>query len=75
MPNFGDLDLYGNNDYGYPSGGSQSPEPSGFEKIKTTIQPGAAFDLPDNSKVSGSSMMIWMMRTIFLFKNKIQVKA
>ncbi|MDF2933087.1 MAG: dnaB [Chryseobacterium sp.] len=53
---FGDLDLYGNNDYGYPSGGNQSPEPSGFEKIKTTIQPGAAFDLPDNSKVSGSSM-------------------
>ncbi|WP_265427475.1 replicative DNA helicase [Chryseobacterium sp. YIM B08800] len=31
-------------------------EPSGFEKIKTTIQPGAAFDLPDNSKLSGSSM-------------------
>lgn len=53
---FGDLDIYGNNDYGYPSGGSQSPEPSGFEKIKTTIQPGAAFELPDNSKVSGSSM-------------------
>lgn len=53
---FGDLDLYGNNDYGYPSGGGKSPEPSGFEKIKTTIQPGAAFDLPDNSKVSGSSM-------------------
>lgn len=50
---FGDI---GESDYGYPSGGSQSPEPSGFEKIKTTIQPGAAFDLPDNSKVSGSSM-------------------
>ncbi|AZA72773.1 replicative DNA helicase [Chryseobacterium indoltheticum] len=31
-------------------------EPSGFEKIKTTIQPGAAFDLPDSSKLSGSSM-------------------
>ncbi|MBW7675576.1 replicative DNA helicase [Chryseobacterium chendengshani] len=53
---FGDLDPYGNNDYGYPSAGAQSSEPSGFEKIKTTIQPGAAFDLPDNSKVSGSSM-------------------
>jgi len=53
---FGDLDPYGNNDYGYPSGSGQSSEPSGFEKIKTTIQPGAAFDLPDNSKVSGSSM-------------------
>lgn len=52
---FADLDLYGNSDYGHPSGG-QSPEPSGFDKIRTTIQPGAAFDLPDNSKVSGSSM-------------------
>lgn len=31
-------------------------EPSGFDKIKTTIQPGAAFDLPNNSQVSGSSM-------------------
>jgi len=27
-----------------------------LKKIKTTIQPGAAFDLPDNSKLSGSSM-------------------
>ncbi|KPH11510.1 replicative DNA helicase [Chryseobacterium sp. ERMR1:04] len=33
-----------------------TPEPSGFDKIKTTIQPGAAFDLPDSSKLSGSSM-------------------
>ncbi|SMP07016.1 replicative DNA helicase [Chryseobacterium profundimaris] len=31
-------------------------EPSGFDKIKTTIQPGAAFDIPNNSQVSGSSM-------------------
>jgi replicative DNA helicase len=37
-------------------GGSMQPQPSGFDKIRTTIQPGAAFDLPDNSKVSGSSM-------------------
>ncbi|MEG0762083.1 MAG: replicative DNA helicase [Chryseobacterium sp.] len=51
---FADLDMFGNNDYGFPSGGQ--PEPSGFEKIKTTIQPGAAFDLPDNPKLSGSSM-------------------
>jgi replicative DNA helicase len=50
---FGDI---GETDSSYPSGGSKSHEPSGFEKIKTTIQPGAAFDLPDNSKVSGSSM-------------------
>ncbi|GEN66503.1 replicative DNA helicase [Chryseobacterium rhizosphaerae] len=40
---------------GYPSNFS-SPDPSGFDKIKTTIQPGAAFDLPDSSKLSGSSM-------------------
>lgn len=33
-----------------------TPEPGGFDKIKTTIQPGAAFDLPDSSKLSGSSM-------------------
>lgn len=38
---------------GYPSNFGQ---PSGFDKIKTTIQPGAAFDLPDSSKLSGSSM-------------------
>lgn len=38
---------------GYPSNFS---EPSGFDKIKTTIQPGAAFDLPDSTKLSGSSM-------------------
>ncbi|MEY8758532.1 replicative DNA helicase [Chryseobacterium tongliaoense] len=40
---------------GYPSNFG-SNEPSGFDKIKTTIQPGAAFDLPDNSQLSGSSM-------------------
>ncbi|KFF08223.1 replicative DNA helicase [Chryseobacterium luteum] len=40
---------------GYPSNFG-SGEPSGFDKIKTTIQPGAAFDLPDSSKLSGSSM-------------------
>jgi replicative DNA helicase len=47
------------NSYGsdYPSSSfGQSAEPSGFEQIKTTIQPGAAFDLPDNSNLSGSSM-------------------
>ncbi|GAA4156841.1 replicative DNA helicase [Chryseobacterium ginsenosidimutans] len=40
---------------GYPSNFGK-PEQSGFDKIKTTIQPGAAFDLPDSSKLSGSSM-------------------
>lgn len=39
----------------YPSGFG-SGEPSGFDKIKTTIQPGAAFDIPGSSQVSGSSM-------------------
>ncbi|WBX95579.1 replicative DNA helicase [Chryseobacterium gambrini] len=39
----------------YPSNFGKQ-EPSGFDKIKTTIQPGAAFDLPDSSKLSGSSM-------------------
>ncbi|ROH95814.1 replicative DNA helicase [Chryseobacterium daecheongense] len=53
---FGDLDVFGN-DYGYPSQSfGQQNEQSGFDKIKTTIQPGAAFDLPDNSQLSGSSM-------------------
>src|SRR5690606_5871735 len=52
---FADLDLFGGG-YGYqPSNFGQQDEPSGFEKIKTTIQPGAAFDLPDNSGVSGLS--------------------
>lgn len=38
------------------NGGFGQNEPSGFDKIKTTIQPGAAFDLPNSSQVSGSSM-------------------
>ncbi|MDQ1159734.1 replicative DNA helicase [Chryseobacterium sp. SORGH_AS 447] len=54
---FGDIEAAfdGGMGGGYPSGFS-TPEPSGFDKIKTTIQPGAAFDLPDSSKLSGSSM-------------------
>lgn len=52
---FADLDLFGNS-YGYqPSNFGEQNEPSGFEKIKTTIEPGAAFDLPDNSNFSGLS--------------------
>ncbi|PWN68374.1 replicative DNA helicase [Chryseobacterium phosphatilyticum] len=52
---FGDIEaaLDGGAGGGYPS---NFGEPSGFDKIKTTIQPGAAFDLPDSSKLSGSSM-------------------
>jgi replicative DNA helicase len=47
--------LNGSMDAGYPSNFGKT-EQSGFDKIKTTIQPGAAFDLPDSSKLSGSSM-------------------
>ncbi|MCW3160433.1 replicative DNA helicase [Chryseobacterium oryctis] len=53
---FGDIDAaFDGGSGGYPSN-FNSNEPSGFDKIKTTIQPGAAFDLPNNSQVSGSSM-------------------
>jgi replicative DNA helicase len=52
---FGDVEAAFDGGGGYPSNFG-SPEPSGFDKIKTTIQPGAAFDLPNNSQVSGSSM-------------------
>lgn len=56
---FADLDAFGTG-YGYqPSSFGQQDEPSGFDKIRTTIQPGAAFNLPDNtgfSGLSGSSM-------------------
>ncbi|WEK69085.1 MAG: replicative DNA helicase [Candidatus Chryseobacterium colombiense] len=53
---FGDIEAaFDGGTGGYPSGFGQN-EPSGFDKIKTTIQPGAAFDLPNNSQVSGSSM-------------------
>lgn len=53
---FGDIEAaFDGGTGGYPSGLGQN-EPSGFDKIKTTIQPGAAFDLPNNSQVSGSSM-------------------
>lgn len=53
---FADLDLFGNG-YGYqPSNFAQQEEPSGFDRIKTTIDPGAAFDLPNKQNLSGSSM-------------------
>lgn len=50
---FGDIEAATGADFPSNFG---SNEPSGFDKIKTTIQPGAAFDLPDSSKLSGSSM-------------------
>ena len=38
-----------------PSNFGQKDEPSGFDKINITIDPGAAFGLPNNN-VSGSAM-------------------
>ena len=53
---FADLDLFGGG-YGYESSNfGQQDAPGGFEKIKTTIDPGAAFDISDNKNLSGSSM-------------------
>ena len=56
---FADLDPYGDS-YGYqPSGSRQKDDTSGFSKITTTVDPGAAFDMPDIpdfSGLSGSSM-------------------
>ncbi len=56
---FADLDLYGDGGgYGgyQPSNFAQQETPSGFDKIRTTIDPGAAFDIGDPQKLSGSSM-------------------
>jgi len=55
---FADIEMAfdGGGSMGYGAAGGLRGEPSGFDKIKTTIQPGAAFDLPDSSKLSGSSM-------------------
>lgn len=48
-------DLGTNYDY-TPSSFGQKDEPSGFDKINITIDPGAAFGLPSNNQVSGSAM-------------------
>ncbi|NML69329.1 replicative DNA helicase [Chryseobacterium sp. RP-3-3] len=53
---FGDIEAAFDGGLGGHPSHFGSNEPSGFDKIKTTIQPGAAFDLPDSSKLSGSSM-------------------
>lgn len=56
MAKFTDLDMYGEN-YGYNSPNhGKTDEPSGFDRIKTTIDPTIAFDLPKNPNLSGSSM-------------------
>lgn len=52
---FADLEA-ANGTFGYQTSNFGDPnEPSGFEKIKTSIDPMAAFDLPDNSSFSGLS--------------------
>lgn len=48
-------DLGTNYDY-TPSNFGQKDEPSGFDKINITIDPGAAFGMPSNNQVSGSAM-------------------
>ena len=57
---FGDLDPYASANGGYENSNfGQMEQPSGFDKIRTTIDPGAAFDMPnsqDFSGLSGSSM-------------------
>ncbi|MDP9958459.1 replicative DNA helicase [Chryseobacterium lathyri] len=53
---FGDIEAALDGGMGGYSSNFGSNEPNGFDKIRTTIQPGAAFDLPDSSKLSGSSM-------------------
>lgn len=55
---FADLSLFGEG-YGggyQASNFGQLDQPGGFQNIKTTIEPGAAFDLPPTSNLSGSSM-------------------
>ena len=48
---FGDLDTFESS----PSFGIPQQEPSGFENIKTTMDPSAAFDMSNNN-ISGSAM-------------------
>ncbi|MDR6516004.1 replicative DNA helicase [Chryseobacterium camelliae] len=52
---FGDVEAAFEGGGGYPSNFG-SGDANGFDKIRTTIQPGAAFDIPDSSQLSGSSM-------------------
>lgn len=51
LAKFADLDLFGNHPASLPTQGE-----SGFEKIKTTIDPSAAFGSLDNGSVSASAM-------------------
>lgn len=51
---FGDLDPFNLN--GYSASFSNQAATSGYDQIKPTVNPSQAFDLPDNSGLSGSSM-------------------
>ncbi len=54
---FADLDPFAGSYNGYQhSNFGQKDEPSGFDRITATIDPGAAFDAPEKGKVTGSSM-------------------
>ena len=53
MAKFSDLDVFGNYQ---TSGFGQQDEPSGFDKLRVSIDPGAAFGMPDNRNISGSAM-------------------
>ena len=53
LAKFSDLDIFGNYQ---TSGFAQQDEPGGFEKLRISVDPGAAFGVPDNGNVSGSAM-------------------
>ncbi len=53
LAKFSDLDVFGSY---HSSGFAQQDEPSGFDKLRVSIDPGAAFGLPDNGNISGSAM-------------------
>ena len=56
MGKFADLEELTSN-YGYGSSHfADQNEPSGFDKIRTTIDPGAAFNIGNNNNLSASSM-------------------
>ncbi len=53
LAKFSDLDVFGSY---HSSGFAQQDEPSGFDKLRVSIDPGAAFGLPDNGNISRSAM-------------------
>lgn len=54
---FADLDLFAQDGNGYQGANfGNLDSPSGFDKIKVTMDPSASFGIPDNQNLSGSSM-------------------